>query len=185
MRNLNPYLITALIIAASAAGCGAPPPPEPTTPQAADLELPTPKPIAPVNLPIVVLPDGFEVTVELVQTPDEITQGLMYRSHLPEDRGMLFLFDNTRVPSFWMKNTLIPLDIIFLDEAGVVVDIALDARPCKAEPCPQYVSKEPAMAVLEVNAGIAELHGVAAGAQLSFNRVKGYPAPEEDGGDQG
>ncbi len=73
---------------------------------------------------------------------------------------MLFLLTEERFPSFWMKNTLIPLDIIYLDGQGVVVDVTHDAQPCKTEPCPQYVTKAPALAVLELAAGSARAHGV-------------------------
>jgi len=162
-------ILTALLVA----GCGAPPSsaPQPTP----DVTRPAPKPIEPVELPTAVLPDGFELILELAQTSNEISQGLMFRSHLPENRGMLFLFHTERVPSFWMKNTLIPLDIIFLGPDGTVVDIAVDARPCRAEPCPQYVSKSPARAVLEVGAGVAKAHGIEVGTKLAFNRVSGFP----------
>ncbi len=127
------------------------------------------------ELPAVLLPDGQRVELELAVTPDEISQGLMFRPALASDRGMLFLFDHERQPSFWMKNTLIPLDLVFLDSEGLVVDVIADARPCAADPCPQYQSSAPARAVLEINAGHALKHGIAVGSRLSFERVPGYP----------
>ncbi len=120
-------------------------------------------------------PDGTIVTLELAVTPEEIGQGLMYRPSLAEDHGMLFLFRLERVPSFWMKNTLIPLDLLFLDGKGVILEISENAQPCAVEPCPQYIPAHAAWAVLEVNAGFAARHGLAAGDTLTFANVPGYP----------
>ncbi len=99
----------------------------------------------------------------------------MFRPHLADNRGMLFLFKRERVPSFWMKNTLIPLDIIFLDPAGRVVDIAADAHPCTGEPCPQYLPRGSALAVLEINGGAATAHKIEIGSVIRFQRVPDYP----------
>jgi uncharacterized membrane protein (UPF0127 family) len=125
--------------------------------------------------PKATLTDGTVITLELAVTPEEIGQGLMFRPHLPSDRGMLFLFQRERVPSFWMKDTMIPLDLLFLDGSGTIVEIIADAQPCATEPCPQYVPSQTAWAVLELNAGAAERHGLAAGDTLTFERVEGYP----------
>jgi uncharacterized membrane protein (UPF0127 family) len=142
---------------------------------------PSPPPLA---LPTATLPDGFLVTLELATSVEEISQGLMFRPTLPESRGMLFLFGEERVPAFWMKDTLVPLDIIFLDDEGRVVDIAADARPCPAEPCPNFVPDEPCTAVLELLSGTASAHGVVIGSTLRFDRVEGFPA-ERAGRDEG
>ena len=91
---------------------------------------------------------------------------------------MLFLFEVERVPSFWMKNTMIPLDLVFLRGDGVVVDIIEHAQPCAAEPCPQYIPSAPARAVLEVASGFAARHGLSAGDTIEFERVPGYPRQE-------
>ena len=148
----------------------------------ADRHLPapttTPATQSALELPSVTLTDGLVVTLELALTPEEIGQGLMYRPHLPEDRGMLFLFQVERVPSFWMKNTMIPLALLFLDDDGVIVEIIANAQPCAAEPCPQYIPSRAAWAVLELNAGAADRHGLAAGDQLQFENVEGYPHSE-------
>jgi len=127
------------------------------------------------RMPGAVLGDGTSLTLELALTQEEITQGLMFRPSLPEDRGMLFVFAVERVPSFWMKNTLIPLDLLFLDGGGAIVEIVADAQPCAAEPCPQYIPARAVWAVLEVNAGTAERHGLAVGDRIEFQRVPGYP----------
>ena len=126
-------------------------------------------------LPKVVLPNGRRLTLELALTQDEIGQGLMFRNSLPEYRGMLFLFSQERVPSFWMKNTLIPLDMVFLSPNGIIVDVILNAQPCTGEPCPQYVPKAKALAVLEVAAGVAERQGLEEGIRLDFLRVPDFP----------
>ena len=135
-----------------------------------------PVPVQPaVNLPRAVLPDGSVITLELAVTPEEISQGLMFRPSLPDDRGMIFLFGVDRVPSFWMKNTMIPLDLIFLRGDGTVAEIIERAQPCAAEPCPQYIPSTAAWAVLEVAAGVVDRHGLSAGDQITFERVPGYP----------
>ena len=125
--------------------------------------------------PRAVLDDGFVIRLELAQTPDEIAQGLMFRPSLDADRGMLFLFEVDRVPSFWMKHTMIPLDLLFLDGQGAIVDLVENAQPCAAEPCPQYIPSRAVSAVLEVSAGTADRHGLAIGDRLAFKQVPGYP----------
>ncbi|PWB74894.1 MAG: hypothetical protein C3F15_07150 [Holophagae bacterium] len=138
--------------------------------------LPTPPPAqASPKPPRAVLDDGFVIRLELALTPDEITQGLMFRPSLADNRGMLFLFEVDRVPSFWMKHTMIPLDLLFLDGQGAIVDLVENAQPCAAEPCPQYIPSRAVSAVLEVSAGTAARHGLAIGDRIGFKRVPGYP----------
>jgi len=137
----------------------------------------TTPPSTPVPLPQAFLPDGYAINLELALTPEEISTGLMFRPSLAENRGMLFLFDRPRLPAFWMKNMQIPLDLVFLDGAGSVVDVIADVQPCAAEPCPNYPPSSPAQAVLEVGSGVASAHGIEAGAILQFERVPGYPVP--------
>ena len=139
----------------------------------------TPAP-TPIPLPQAVFPDGFAIDLELAVTAEEISSGLMFRPSLPDNRGMLFIFDQPRRPSFWMKNTLIPLDLVFLDATGAVADVIAEVPPCVAEPCPTYPSSSPVLAVLEVNAGSAAEHGVEIGTVLRFERVPGYPVPNEE-----
>jgi uncharacterized membrane protein (UPF0127 family) len=129
-------------------------------------------------LPTASCPDGAVIELELAMTEQEITQGLMFRPELPANRGMLFLFGETRVPNFWMKDTLVPLDLVFLDDSGLVVDLIEDAQPCHVNPCPHYVPKQPAAAVLEVNSGFVTAHAIQPGNTLRFERVPGYPVPE-------
>jgi uncharacterized membrane protein (UPF0127 family) len=127
--------------------------------------------------PACVVPDGTRVSLELAVTDQEKQLGLMFRDSLAADHGMLFVFDADGPLEFWMKNTFIPLDLIWLSADGDVVDVRAAVQPCRADPCPTYASAKPARAVLEVNAGFAAAHGVRPGARLRFEDVPGYPPP--------
>ena len=107
-----------------------------------------------------------EVRVEIADTSAERETGLMYRDSLPKDEGMLFIFDEEDVVGFWMKNTLIPLDIIFINSDWQIVNIHHSAQPCIADPYESYFSDEPVRYVLEVNAGYAEKHNISEGAPI-------------------
>lgn len=107
------------------------------------------------------------VSVELAITSEEKAKGLMHREYLAEDRGMLFIFEDEKAPSFWMKNTLIPLDMVFINSDNKIVDI-LVAEPCKKDPCKTYTPKADAKYVLEVNAGFSERHNVKIGDEVSL-----------------
>jgi uncharacterized membrane protein (UPF0127 family) len=85
------------------------------------------------------------------------------------------VFDRDDILSFWMKNTLIPLDIIWFDAGGRIVDSRADAQPCRADPCPKYTNRLPARAVLLVNAGYAAAHGLKPGAAAKFQGVPHFP----------
>ena len=112
----------------------------------------------------------FAVTVEVARTDSERTRGLMFRSALAPDAGMLFVFEETGEHAFWMKNTLIPLDMIFIGDDGRVSGVVARATPGSLEPR----SGGPSRFVLEVNGGWAEAHGVAAGDAIRFEGVT-YP----------
>jgi uncharacterized membrane protein (UPF0127 family) len=109
------------------------------------------------------LGDEIIVKVEIADDNEERMQGLMHRESLDEDAGMWFVFEDEDFRSFWMKNTLIPLDIIYIDSDFTIVDIKEDVQPCEAEPCPTYPSGGTAMYVLEVNAGFSEANKIAVG----------------------
>ncbi len=102
-----------------------------------------------------------EVRVEIADDVSERARGLMHRTALAENRGMLFVFPNEERLSFWMKNTLIPLSVAFMDSEGRIVDIQ-DMKPLDDDP-PSYVSAEPARYALEVNQGFFEEHGIEVG----------------------
>ena len=92
-------------------------------------------------------------------------RGLMFRDRLGADRGMLFVFENEEPQSFWMRNTRIPLDIMYFDGALRFVSVA-SAAPCTTQACPSYPSKGPARFVLELKAGQARELGIATGDPL-------------------
>ncbi|MEM7816026.1 MAG: DUF192 domain-containing protein [Candidatus Aenigmatarchaeota archaeon] len=100
--------------------------------------------------------------VELALTPEERSRGLMFRESLPKESGMLFVFESEGTYSFWMKNTLIPLDIIWMDSNGTVVFIKENAQPCGKE-CPLITPDSPAKFVLEVNGGTVKKIGLGRG----------------------
>jgi uncharacterized membrane protein (UPF0127 family) len=133
-----------------------------------------------IKLPQAALPDGFLVNLELATTPEETTTGLMFRPALAADRGMLLLWPEERLATIWMMNVLIPLDIVFLDNAGEVVELVANAQPCSAEPCPRFRSSRPSRAVLELAAGSAAAHALEVGSRIEFERVSGFPVPTEE-----
>src|SRR5918992_2870968 len=106
------------------------------------------------------------VFVEVPDDSEESMRGLMFRIHLPWNAGMLFPYSNEEPRTFWMKNTLIPLDMIFVDSSSKIVEIKENVPPCEQEECPTYPSVEPAQYVLEVNAGFVQEKGVKVGDRL-------------------
>jgi hypothetical protein len=105
----------------------------------------------------------IRVQAEIAGTPEARTQGLMSRTELPEGTGMLFVMPPEQaVLTFWMKDTLIPLDILFFDEKGKFVSWA-GMTPCEADPCSTYTSAGPAQYALEVPAGFVEKENVGTG----------------------
>lgn len=110
------------------------------------------------------------VRVEVARTPSELARGLMFRDKLGRDEGMLFVFPDTSDHGFWMKNTPLPLDMIFADEDGVVVGVVEHAEPFTTATRGVGV---PSRYVLEVNAGWSAAHGVAHGDRMRFEGVAG------------
>ncbi len=111
------------------------------------------------------------VSVEVVRTDADRARGLMYRPRLDPDAGMLFVFDASEDHSFWMRNTLIPLDMIFVDDAGRIVGIVERAEPLTDTP--RTVGK-PSRFVLEVNGGWSAAHGVRPGDRVRFENVPAF-----------
>jgi uncharacterized protein len=105
------------------------------------------------------------VRVEIADTAAARELGLMYRQHLAEDAGMLFVFKQPQQLTFWMKNTEIPLDMIFADADGNVVGIIADAEPFSER---QLSVDGNSQYVLEVNGGFAQRHGIKPGDRLQF-----------------
>jgi YVTN family beta-propeller protein len=106
------------------------------------------------------------VFAEVPDDSEESMRGLMFRIHLPWNAGMLFPYSDEEPRTFWMKNTLIPLDMIFIDSSSKIVEIKENVPPCEQEECPTYPSVEPAQYVLEVNAGFVQEKGVKVGDRL-------------------
>jgi uncharacterized membrane protein (UPF0127 family) len=119
-----------------------------------------------------------KVAVEVVATPRGRQTGLMHRTHLPEDQGMFFHMGRTGVQSFWMKNTLIPLDMLFIDEAGEIVGIVESAEPQTLTP--RGVSR-PSIYVLEVNGGWCNKHGVKTGDRMVMDEALAAAAAQAGG----
>ena len=108
--------------------------------------------------------------VEVADEPRERSEGLMFRESLDEDRGMLFVFGEEGEYGFWMKNTLIPLDIIWIDSEGEVVFISKDAQPCNAQ-CPTIEPGKKALYVLELNGGVSGEIGLGIGDKIRIENL--------------
>ncbi len=105
--------------------------------------------------------------IEFAETEYEVQTGLMYRDQMKEKQGMLFIFPDVRVHSFYMKNTEIPLDIIFIDENLTIASFQENAKPFDETGLSSLV---PIQYVLEVNAGLAEKWNLEVGDKISYNR---------------
>lgn len=115
-------------------------------------------------------------TVEIAATPQARSRGLMHRESLPQDHGMFFIYDKEGIYPFWMKNTLIPLDIIWINTDKEVVHIKKNAQPCTEDPCESFRPEKKAKYVLEVNAGIVDTLELDVGEKLEFEIESLYTA---------
>jgi uncharacterized membrane protein (UPF0127 family) len=118
--------------------------------------------------PSVVL-GGKTFSVEIADSSEEHQLGLMFRDSMPADHGMIFIFPDEAPRSFWMKNTRIPLDIMYFDRDLRMVGISADTPPCRVARCPSYPSVAPAKYVLELNGGSAASLGVGVGDKLTLD----------------
>ncbi len=109
---------------------------------------------------------GRSFDVEIADTSEKHALGLMFRNSMPADEGMLFIFGYEAPQSFWMRNTRIPLDIMYFDKDLKLVSMAKQAQPCRVSRCPSYPSVVPAQYVLELNGGTADKLGVKLGDPL-------------------
>ena len=159
IRRLPAMLAASVLASACGAAPGSSPPP-----------AATPAPAA--SGPAAVLPSGARYSLELALTPEDQAQGLMFRENLPEKTGMLFMFPEDAPHHFWMKNTMIPLDMIWMDAAGRVVYVSANTPPCKADPCPTYGPDGNVRMVLEIAGGKAKAEGVTVGSVLRLEDLK-------------
>jgi len=106
--------------------------------------------------------------VELALTPIEQEKGLMFRSNLDLGKGMLFVFREEGIYSFWMKNTLIPLDIIWINDKGEIIFISGNTAPCRENFCPTIGPDKKAKYVLEINGGLAQKLGMKIGDSIKI-----------------
>ena len=146
-----------LLAAVLASACGAAP-----------AATPTPTPAAAPAGPRAAMPSGAVYRLELALTPEDQALGLMFRESLPERTGMLFVFPEEAPHHFWMKNTMIPLDMIWMDASGKVLFISAQTPPCKADPCGTYGPDSPARQVLEIAGGMAEKEKITVGSTLKL-----------------
>ncbi len=102
----------------------------------------------------------YRFEIEIADKPEERSRGLMFRESMDADAGMLFIYPNERIASFWMKNTLIPLDMLFISNEGRILQIAPRVQPLTLD---TVESTEPVRAVLELNGGRAEELGIMPG----------------------
>lgn len=114
-------------------------------------------------------------SVEVVDTDESRARGLMFRESLPTASGMLFVYDQPGPRAFWMRNTLIPLDIIFADPSGTVVRVAADAVPLDETPIP---GPESTQYILEINGGLADRLGITEGAVFQHPAIDGPDAAQ-------
>jgi uncharacterized membrane protein (UPF0127 family) len=143
---------------------------QPTTPP------PTPPAVTPDTRPTVVFGDGSAaatVRVEVVDTPPKVERGLMYRQNLPPDDGMLFLLGVEKEWKFWMHNTLVPLDIVFIKRDHTVAGISANAEPLTETLRTVGI---PSLYVVEVNAGWCAAHHVTAGTVVHFEGIDSHSA---------
>lgn len=127
------------------------------------------------NQAAVLTPRGIvEFQVEIADSPAERERGLMYRDDLPAGSGMLFVYDAPRQVSFWMRNTFIPLDLIFMDESGTIRHIHPNARPMDETPIPGATIGDPRperQLILEIGGGEAARLGLAPGQPMATSQL--------------
>ncbi len=107
------------------------------------------------------------IQIQIADNDDERAEGLMWRKFMPENDGMLFIFDDEEPLTFWMKNTYIPLDMVFADKSGNIVSIYPEATPLSEASIP---SGKPAKYVVEVNGGFCARYGITPGDKIEYER---------------
>jgi uncharacterized membrane protein (UPF0127 family) len=160
--------VALMLVLAALASCGYGEPEEATDAPAA--EAPPGAPEFPKGRALIDTGDeSLLIDVEVAETDQQRSYGLMNRESLPDDQGMVFVFFRDTQGPFWMKDTLIPLSIAFFDINGEILEI-LDMKPCKEDPCPLYDPGVSYRGALEVNEGAFERWGVEEGDLIRLNR---------------
>lgn len=142
----------------------------------AGLCLPLPLPAEPHAQ--LYLPDGQPLLLELADTPASRQQGLMGRRHLASGHGMLFDYPRGARPNIWMKNMHIPLDLLFIDGQGRILQVHADIPPCRQADCPTYPGPADSRFALELPAGSLQRHGLHVGQRLALDAFTQRPRPE-------
>ena len=120
----------------------------------------------------IIYPTGARVQAELADTPQKRARGLMFREQLAPDAAMLFRFEDAGEWSFWMKNTKVALDILWIGPDKRIVYIEENVPPCRQDPCPEYKPSAEALYVLELPAGSVKREKLAKGMTLAFDLPK-------------
>jgi hypothetical protein len=114
------------------------------------------------------LQHNLDLQIERAESLAHQAKGLMHREKLDENSGMLFIFSNEAKRTFWMKNTYIPLDLIYISKDKKIIEIKENLEPCQANDCSTYTSVVEAQYVLEVNAGFVEKNQIKIGEEVAF-----------------
>jgi len=109
------------------------------------------------------------INVEIAKSKKQRALGLMFREQLVANKGMLFIFEEEAIQRVWMKNTLIPLDIIFISAEANIISIFKNIQPCRHNPCAIYSSNQKAKYMLEVNAGFVADKSIAVAEKIRFS----------------
>lgn len=134
-----------------------------------------PRPVVVGSLPLgdlEITTDATTVTyqVEVAETPQARARGLMFIDELPAGYGMVFLYEQPTENGFWMKNTLIPLEIAFWDQSGEIVSL-LRMEPCRQDPCPGYPPGSPYIGAVETAEGTMTGAGIGVGSKVKLTRI--------------
>jgi uncharacterized membrane protein (UPF0127 family) len=121
----------------------------------------------PPQLPQVTLAN-HTFDIEIAESPEARTRGLMYRDELPDDQGMLFIYDESNKRSFWMKNMRFSIDILYFNSEKKLTQIYHNVPPCSVDPCEHYPSSSYTQYILEIPAGTSEKIGAKVGDKLSL-----------------
>lgn len=179
------FVLCALLLAACTPATGAAGDAEPSTPRAAataDAQSGGPahselEPSEGFDAATIAFLDGgrrVDVPVLVADEPGLRSTGLMHRTDLPRNAGMIFVFEATTNAGFWMKNTPLPLSIAFIGQDGTVQQL-IDMEPCPQEPCETYAPDDPYLYAVEVHQGFYERQGITAGWMVDIAEVTGDP----------